>query len=393
MRAAAAWLLALLASPVQADWEWTAPVTVGPARGPAFFPHLESANRRGVAVSADMVGVAWEDSRDGTPHCYLAVKPLAAPAFEAETRLSASECYTPVLIAAERGRFLAAWEEGGRVYARVLPDGERIALSATDAGQVTLASRADRTYAAWAEQAGRFRRIVVARLEVKGKTVKVTTAKPVEAGRPANEQGWPALAVRDGGGVTVAWEDRRYRHTVPMVSHSRDGGSFSPPVRLTDRKSGAVNGLGAGTGAMRPSLTNWRRNRVVAVWLDKRDFLSGYDVYAAFDSGTRRFGRNVQVQDGFGDNMAQWHAQIAGDDAGRLLAVWDDARDGTPDVWLAEWNGESFGDNVAVPGASGPGAQSDPIATLDAQGRLHVVWLDQDAAGSARIRYASAAPR
>ncbi len=393
MRAAAAWLLALLAFPVQAEWEWSEPVTLGTARGAASFPHLESANRRGVAVSGDSVGVAWEDSRDGTPHCYLALKPLAAPAFDAETRLSAAECYTPVLIAVNGGRFVAAWEEGGRVYARVLPDGERIALSTSDAGQVTLASRADHVYAAWAEQAGRFRRIVVARLEVKENTVTVNTAKPVEARPPANEQGWPALAVRDGGGVTVAWEDRRYRHTVPMVSHSRDGRSFATPVRLTDHKSGAVNGLGAGTGAMRPTLTVWKRNRVAAVWLDKRDFLSGYDVYAAFDSGKRRFGRNVQVQDGFGDNMAQWHAQAVGDDDGRLLVLWDDARDGTPDVWLAEWNGKSFGDNVAVPGASGPGAQTDPVATLDGQGRLHVVWLEQDEASGTRIRYARGTPR
>lgn len=392
MRAATFVLAAALAWPAQAGWNWTEPVTVSTRAGPSSFPHLESANRRGLAVSGATVGVVWEDSRSGTPQCYLALKPADAPSF-AETRLSEAECYAPVLVAVADGRFLAAWEEAGRVYARLLPDGVRIALSAADAGQVTLAARANRVYAAWAEQAGRFRRIVVARLELNGGTARVKMTKSVEAKRPVNEQGWPALAVRRDGGVTVAWEDRRYRHTVPMVSHSRDGRSFAAPVRLTDHKSGPVGGLGAGTGAMRPSLTSWNNNQVAAVWLDKRDFLSGYDVYAAFDLGSRRFGRNTQVQDGFGDNMAQWHAQVVGDDEGRLLALWDDARDGTPDVWLAEWNGKSFGDNVAVPAASGPGAQSDPVATLDARGNLHVVWLDHDEARGARIRYVRASPR
>jgi hypothetical protein len=86
----------------------------------------------------------------------------------------------------------------------------------------------------------------------------------------------------------------------------------------------------------------------------------------------------------------QWHAKIVGDAGGRLLAVWDDARDGTPDVWLANWDGEAFGDNVAVPAASGPGAQSDPVAVLDGAGQLHLVWLDSDGHTGTRLRYVHA---
>jgi hypothetical protein len=225
-------------------------------------------------------------------------------------------------------------------------------------------------------------------------TLSVKNAQPIEAGVPSDEQSWPALAVAGDGSVTVAWEDRRERHTVPMVSHSPDGLNFAPPAHLSDLRSGGGRGralgLGAGTGAMRPTLTAWGEQGVAAAWLDKRDFLSGYDVYAALDSGTRRFGRNLKVQDSFGDNMAQWHAQIVGDSSGRLVAVWDDARDGTPDVWLADWDGEVFGDNETVPAAAGPGAQSDPVAALDDAGYLHVVWLERNEQEGARIRYARA---
>jgi hypothetical protein len=388
---AAALLLAVLAWPAQAGWTWSEPLTANSVRGAAIFAHLESANRQGVAVSGGTVGVVWEDNRDGRPQCYLAMKAADAAAFQPEVRLSQSDCYEPVLVALGRGRFVAAWEEGGRAHAQVLPGGTALQLSKEQAAQVTLAAAGEKIYAAWAEQAGRFHRIVVARLARAGDTLSVQAAQPVEAAMPSDEQGWPALALAGDGSVTVAWEDRRTRHTVPLVSHSSDGRSFSPPARLTDHKSGSVDGLGAGTGAMRPTLAAWGERGVVAVWLDKRDFLSGYDVYAAFDPGTRRFGKNLRVQDSFGDNMAQWHAQIVGDAGGRLVALWDDARDGTPDVWLSEWEGEAFGDNVAVPAAAGPGAQSDPVATLDGEGFLHAVWLDRDEKAGTRVRYARAA--
>jgi hypothetical protein len=386
-------LLLVLAGPAHAAWTWSEALSVSSAEGPAIFPHLESANRQSVAVSDDTVAVVWEDNRDGSPHCYLATKSGAEKKFQAEIRLSEAECYEPVVVALGAGRFMAAWEEAGKVHARVLPGAAAIILSKDEAAQVTLAFGAGKLYAAWAEQAGRFRRIVVARLEADSGAPGISFANPVEAREPSEEQGWPALAVAGDGSVTVAWEDRREHHTVPMVSHSPDGRDFAPPVHLTDLKrgggTGASLGLGAGTGAMRPTLTAWGARGVAAAWLDKRDFLSGYDVYAALDDGTHSFGRNMQVQDSFGDNMAQGHARIVGDASGRLLAVWDDARDGTPDVWLSDWNGTAFSDDVAVPAASGPGAQSDPSATLDSAGRLHLVWLDRgDAQPATRIRYA-----
>lgn len=384
---AALLVLAALSGSAQAAWTWSDALQVNSVQGAKVFPHLESANRQGVAVSDGSVGVVWEDNRNGSPQCYLAIKPAPAKKFRTEIRLSQTECYEPVVVALSAGRFVAAWEEAGRVHAQVVPGGAAIRLTEIESAQVTLAAGAGRLYAAWAEQAGRFRRIVVASLTATAGTLGVSLTQPVEAAAPVDEQGWPALAVAGDGSVTAVWEDRRNRHTVPMASNSSDGRSFASPARLTDRKSGSVDGLGAGTGAMRPTLTAWGKRGVVAVWLDKRDFLSGYDVYAAVDEGDRHFGRNLRVQDGFGDNMVQWHAKVVGNTSGRLLAVWDDARDGTPDVWLAEWKGDAFGDNEAIPAASGAGAQTDPVAVLDDLGQLHLVWLERDEKRGTRIRY------
>ena len=68
---AAALLLTVLAWPAQAAWEWGTPLTVNSVRGAAIFPHLESANRQGVAVSGGTVGVVWEDNRSGSSLFHL----------------------------------------------------------------------------------------------------------------------------------------------------------------------------------------------------------------------------------------------------------------------------------------------------------------------------------
>ncbi|MGA9164017.1 MAG: hypothetical protein WBZ31_06140, partial [Thiobacillus sp.] len=188
---AAALLLAVVAGTAHAGWQWSAPLTVNSVRGAKIFPHMESANRRNVAVSGTMVGVVWEDNRSGSTQCYLATKLAAAADFQPETRLSQAECYEPAVIALEGGRFVAAWEEAGKVHARLLPGGKAVTLSDAAAGQVTLAAGAGKLYAAWAEQAGRFRRIVVSRIEVTADTLKANPAQPVEAALPSDEQGWP----------------------------------------------------------------------------------------------------------------------------------------------------------------------------------------------------------
>lgn len=388
----AAGVLMLLAMPAFAGWQFSPAVEVGTAKGKKIFHHLESANRRGVAESAGRVAVAWEDDRMGEPRCWLAIREKAARAFSTPERLTTGECYEPVIEGMGKGRFVAAWEEGGAVWIKPAGKGKPLKLSREEAAHATLAAVDDRTfYAAWAELAGGYKRIMLARLALDADGVKLEYSVPIEEQMPVDDQAYPALAINASGGVTAVWEDRRKKHTMMLAAHSADGRKFAAPFRLIDMPQVRTIDLGAGMGSMRPVLAACGESCLIAVWLDKRDFLSGYDVYAAFSQdGGRSFGRNLKVQDSFGDNMAQWHPAVAANRGGRVAVTWDDERDGAADVWLSDWNGKEFSDDMAVPGASGPGVQSDAVIHLDAGGMLHVAWLERTEAGGTRLKYASA---
>ncbi len=379
-----------------APWTFSPPVDLTPLPAKGVYHHLEAAGRKSIAVGEGAVAVAWEDNRDGVSRCYLAVKPARAARFNAAMRVSGPhEGFEPSVAVLGKGRYAVGWEEDGAAWLRV-EDGGRLSpplrLGGEEAGQVNVAYEAGTgLYAAWTERAGRFRQAWVARISVDGDRLAVEGAKPVEAATPRDEQLYPSLAVTAKGGVTVAWEDRREGHTRILYAYRDKDGGFAKPQALNEIQRGqaAALGLGRGSGAMRVALAAEGENGVAAVWSDKRDFLSGYDVYAAFSrDGGRGFGKNQQVQDSFGDNIAQWHPAIAANRSGRVAVAWDDDRDGSSDIWLAWAEGEGWSENLALPGASGPGAQSDPVLALDEEGNLHVAWVEKAGDGApTRIRY------
>ena len=180
-------------------------------------------------------------------------------------------------------------------------------------------------------------------------------------------------------------------HTRILSSVSPDGGThFAAPQQVNDAIwRGQMGGFGRGTGVMRVALSNYGPDGVAAVWADKRDFLAGYDVYAAFaPSPAFKFGTNEKAQDDFGNDIAQWHPAIGANRQGTVAVVWDDDRDGTPDIWLAWRSASGWSDNQAVPGASGPGVQSDPAIVLDEANNLHLAWVEKaDLNSPSRIRY------
>lgn len=384
--------LGLAALAAQAQWQFGPAVEVA-AGGAGVFHHLDASGRRALAVSGQRLALVWEDNRSGAPRCYLALGRLDEPAFR-EYPFGRGECFEPALAGLGGGRFALIWEDETGVNAAmagVSGIGPALRLApAGGHGSLAWHPRLGLT-AAWSATEGPWRRVWRQALAMgEGGLAPGGPALPADPWPAADHQAWPVLAA-GGGGIVLAWEDRRRGHTVIYYSHSVDGRVWTDAARLSRNPTGRVNDqLGRGTGAMRPVLAGFGEGRLAAVWLDKRDFLSGYDVYAALsDTGGLSYGADGKVQDSFGDAIAQWHAAVAGNARGDLAIAWDDDRDGTQDIWLTWLKPDGrYADNVAPGPASGPGAQTDPVLALDGQGRLHLAWIERDTEGLSRLRYA-----
>lgn len=390
-------LALICSSALAAPWTFDPSITVSHDSGARAFVHLESAGRKSIAVSDAWVAVTWEDNRDGVSRCYVALKAPGKNNFAAEIRVSGEhEAFEPAIVSLGQGRFALAWEEDGQIRARLSAVdglGKPITLGAREAAQVSLGyAQADGLFAAWSEKKKNYWQVQAARL-IPGRAgaLKAGRAYPIESGKIEGDQSYPSVVALSAKKLVVAWEDRRAGHTRILSSTSHNGGTrFAPPQQINEAVwRGQMGGFGRGTGVMRVALSRYGPGGVAAVWADKRDFVSGYDVYAAFTSGaTLAFGANEKTQDEFGNEIAQWHPAIGADRQGRVAVAWDDDRDGTPDIWLAWRSAGGWSDNLAVPGASGPGVQSDPSIALDEAGNLHLAWVEKaELNGPSRIRY------
>lgn len=363
-------------------------VEIAAARA-GVFHHLEAAGRKSLALAGDAVALVWEDNRSGSPGCYLALRTGPAQSFR-EFSFGRRECFEPAIAAYDSRRFLLIWEDAAGVNV-ALADANGpgpVTQLATAGGQGSLAVHAELgALAAWSAPDGRWRRITLAPLRIEGQNVVIGKAVAADANPAKDDQTYPVLAAA-AQGLALVWEDRRHGHTVIYGSHSPDAKTWSTPARVSGNPTGKQAGdLGRGSGAMRPAQAAFGP-RIAAVWLDKRDFLSGYDVYAALtEPGSLRFAKDAKAQDSFGDAIAQWHAAVAGNARGELVIAWDDERDGTPDIWLTRLTAAGYGENFTLPATSGPGRQSDPAIALDDAGNLHLAWIERDAADQTRLRY------
>ncbi|MEW8186011.1 MAG: hypothetical protein AB2794_13480 [Candidatus Thiodiazotropha endolucinida] len=388
---------ALTASP----WKFERAIDVsGPNNSnTGYFHHIDSSGRRNIAVSEQIIAIAWEDDRDGTPRIYLAHKKAADGLFNHETRLSGGgEAYEPSLVAISGGRFVIAWEEDGYIHARMASLegtpvlGPIVKVDSNPSSQVNLTTQGDRAYAVWSQRRGRFGRIhaTVLRPNEKG-VLEIGMACPVDAIPPTDEQLYPAAVIIDGR-LLVTWEDRRPKHTIIMaaVGHPDDPCRFSAAKRISEKPE--IRGLpyGSGHGVSRVALGHYGHRGVFAAWEDKRDFRDGYDIWGApFLSAESRFGSNVKLQDDFGELAKQRHAALSGHRDGTLVAAWDDEREGNTDVVLSWQDDGVWSDDWLLPVASGEGHQSNPSIMLDTRGDLHIIWIErQDIGATTRLKYA-----
>lgn len=386
-------LAALLLCGVAQGGGWTfsdaTAVTASAQNG--VFHHLEAAGRRSIAVSGTTTAIVWEDNQDGEPRVRIALGRPGSGFGPARTLSGDTAAYEPAVVALSDARFLVAWEEAGKIWLRTVSEkglGPRAWTGATGSRHVTLASGPKgRAYAAWSQPNGRYYQIVVAEIKTQGLQPNVAPAVPADAKPPRHEQLYPALALVSDG-LVVAWEDRREGHTRLYFTKLQADGSFRELAQLNEHVPPPNPQLGRGTGVTRVALAA-NGKRVAATWMDKREFLGGYDIYASISTdGGATFTPNEKVQDLFGDNIPQWHPAVAVGPDGQVVVAWDDPRDEAANVWLS-WRGQhGWSDDFSLPGGRGRDDRTHPVMAFDSKGALHIAWISRGPNGGTRIWYA-----
>jgi hypothetical protein len=387
-----------LASPAVAafDWQFGTPRTLGEAPRAGLFHQIDSAGRQQVAADAEQVAVVWGDNAAGAYQARVAFRALDGNDFGPARQLSTgAEAYQPVVAALGGGRFLFAWEQDERIWLRTgtaTELGAPLQLDKRESTQPALAvDTAGRMEVAWARREEGVLRLYNASLQLsKDGSLMAGKAQPIDTEPARQDQLYPSLGL-SAAGLLAAWEDRRHGHTRIVTAFRPPEGKFTPPRELNvqpeDPRSVA---FGAGYGVTRVALAT-RDEQVVAVWMDKRDYRSGYDVYAAFSAdGGETFGANEAVQDLFGANIPQWRPAVALSPQGTALVVWDDTRDDSPDLWMSWREAGDWSEDQAVPPGYGPEAHTAPAIAFDPRGGLHLLWTSRDAAGLSRLWYVQA---
>lgn len=387
------YLLALLFHPAQADEiSFSEAINVTPFKQGTFH-HLDASGRKSIASNNHSVAVSWEDNRDGKPQAYVAFKDFQQASFSKITRLSNArqEAYEPTLLAVNDTLFLFAWEQDKKVW---LTTGNQqqmntpALLDDTTSSQVSMAQQPNgKIFAAWIQHRAPHQQLVVSEITLEGN--RIITSKPVivDSKSSPRRQSFPSITATRHG-IALGWEDREHGHTRIYTSFSSDGKLFTDKQVLNDFTPPQNTQFGRGTGATRVALASDKENMVVATWMDKRDFLGGYDIYAAIslDAG-KHYGKDEIVQDMLGANQPQWHPTVAINQQGVIYVAWDDPRDDSPDVWLSYRLEHDWSDDQLVEPASGKGPQNNPSITFDANGKLHMVWIEQQGKAT-MLRYA-----
>lgn len=152
------------------------------------------------------------------------------------------------------------------------------------------------------------------------------------AGERLNER--PAVAFGAHGSLHVAWSDLRAVEPDTNIFYARSddlGASFSTPRQLDDSRAGFDPDRDTPSNQWHPSLAAAGAG-LFAVWQDNR--LGNNDVFfAQRRDGGAGFGPSERVDDtGAGPSeQTRPHLAWAG---GFCYAVWEDDRNGTPDVYL-----------------------------------------------------------
>lgn len=182
----------------------------------------------------------------------------------------------------------------------------------------------------------------------------------------------PAIAIDNIGNFVIAWADRRESWLNPNIYAQR----FSSSAQFLGQNFQIKDNYYIFTQEY-PAITSSGGGNFVVVWNDDRN--GNLDIYAQrYDSNGIPQGKNFRVNDDINSSQ-QYFPSVSADGSGNFVVVWEDERDGNPDIYAQRYNSSGIpqGANFKVNDYSGSARELVPIAiAVDGHCNFIVVWTD-----------------
>jgi len=180
------------------------------------------------------------------------------------------------------------------------------------------------------------------------------------------DQEVPSIAVDASGNAYAVWHDHRNGNPDIYFSYRPAGGSWGPNVKVNDDAGTAGQGW--------PSIAVDASGNAYVVWYDERN--GNPDIYFSYRPAGGSWGPNVKANDDTGTAGQGWPS-IAVDASGNAYVVWQDMRNGNPDIYFSyRPAGGAWGANVRVNDDAGMANQYYPSIAVDGSGNAYAVWQD-----------------
>jgi RHS repeat-associated protein len=194
----------------------------------------------------------------------------------------------------------------------------------------------------------------------------------------------PAIALDSTNNAYAVWQDERNGAGKADIFFSRrTAGSWSTPnLKVSDDP-----GSGGGAVQRNPRIAGTAAGAETAVWVDLRS--SQNNIYSSsIASPWSAWGTNKKIT----DNTAALkdNPDVAVDAANTAYAVWQDSRNGNPDIYFSSLASGAMNwvtPNVKISDDPGSAAQTMPRIGVDGAGNLTAAWIDARTS-PARVRVA-----
>lgn len=183
------------------------------------------------------------------------------------------------------------------------------------------------------------------------------------------DQHSPALVVDGSGNFITVWCDERNGHS----------DIYGQKCTSSGVKLGAnflINDDTDNSNQQSPAIAADTRGNFVVVWKDGQNGKS--DIYGRlFSNGGTKEEVIFLVNDEHG-SVGESTPKIALDDNGNFIVVWQDVRNGNPDIYGQRFSHGAVqqGSKILINDDPGSAAQSDPDVAMDVNGNFVVVWQD-----------------